>query len=308
MVSRTPTKQPLFPLPRAASGSPTKPTPSPSPSPASARGRRVLRRGEPREDQVARRNVRHLPPRLPPPPPQALRPPRRPRLPHQAPRRRRRLPPPPLPAAVAVSSNAQAESGSGRLAAAPAPAPAGVAGEEDAVPGPRRDAHPLPDRPGGAGAAGTSPCAPSSRARRSPSTSSSAPGSTRSSPRRRPRSSSSSSPRGLPEYASLVLDRLDPRGALFAHRLYRGACRDAGDGRLVKDLAATGRDLRRAVIVDDNPNAYSLQPDNAVPVAPFIDDADDHELERVMGILSIAAEFDDVRDAIKRYKEIVEAS
>uniref|UniRef100_A0A0E0DN72 FCP1 homology domain-containing protein n=1 Tax=Oryza meridionalis TaxID=40149 RepID=A0A0E0DN72_9ORYZ len=113
---------------------------------------------------------------------------------------------------------------------------------------------------------------------------------------------------GLPEYASLVLDRLDPRGALFAHRLYRGACRDAGDGRLVKDLAATGRDLRRAVIVDDNPNAYSLQPDNAVPVAPFIDDADDHELERVMGILAIAAEFDDVRDAIKRYKEIVEAS
>uniref|UniRef100_A0A0E0KZM9 FCP1 homology domain-containing protein n=1 Tax=Oryza punctata TaxID=4537 RepID=A0A0E0KZM9_ORYPU len=113
---------------------------------------------------------------------------------------------------------------------------------------------------------------------------------------------------GLPEYASLVLDRLDPGGVLFAHRLYRGACRDAGDGRLVKDLAATGRDLRRAVIVDDNPNAYSLQPENAVPVAPFIDDADDNELERVLGILAIAAEFDDVRDAIKRYKDLVEAS
>uniref|UniRef100_A0A0D9WDS3 FCP1 homology domain-containing protein n=1 Tax=Leersia perrieri TaxID=77586 RepID=A0A0D9WDS3_9ORYZ len=114
---------------------------------------------------------------------------------------------------------------------------------------------------------------------------------------------------GLPEYASLVLDRLDPAGEVFSHRLYRGACRDrAGDGRLVKDLAATGRELGRAVIVDDNPNAYALQPENAVPVAPFIDDAGDRELERVMAILAVAAEFDDCREAIKHYKDLVDAS
>jgi hypothetical protein len=29
---------------------------------------------------------------------------------------------------------------------------------------------------------------------------------------------------GLQEYASLVLDRLDPYGEVFVHRLYRGAC------------------------------------------------------------------------------------
>ncbi|KAL6619579.1 hypothetical protein ACP70R_034718 [Stipagrostis hirtigluma subsp. patula] len=104
---------------------------------------------------------------------------------------------------------------------------------------------------------------------------------------------------GLQEYASLVLDRLDPDGAVFAHRLYRGACRDVGDGRLVKDLAATGRDLDRAVIVDDNPNAYSLQPENAVPVAPFVDDASDQELQRVMAFLDVAAGFDDTREAIR---------
>ncbi|KAL5203003.1 hypothetical protein ABZP36_013955 [Zizania latifolia] len=113
---------------------------------------------------------------------------------------------------------------------------------------------------------------------------------------------------GLQEYASLVLDRLDPAGALFAHRLYRGACRDPGDGRLVKDLAATGRALDRAVIVDDNPNAYSLQPENAVPVAPFIDDSNDQEMERVMGILLVAGEFDDTREAIRHYKDLVAAS
>ncbi|CAN6335996.1 unnamed protein product [Urochloa humidicola] len=113
---------------------------------------------------------------------------------------------------------------------------------------------------------------------------------------------------GLQEYASLVLDRLDPDGELFAHRLYRGACRDAGDGRLVKDLAATGRALDRAVIVDDNPNAYALQPENAVPVAPFVDDDNDQELQRVMAFLDVAAGYEDTREAIRYYQDLLAAS
>ncbi|WVZ96954.1 hypothetical protein U9M48_042530 [Paspalum notatum var. saurae] len=113
---------------------------------------------------------------------------------------------------------------------------------------------------------------------------------------------------GLQEYASLVLDRLDPDGEVFAHRLYRGACRGAGDGRLVKDLAATGRALDRAVIVDDNPNAYALQPENAVPVAPFVDDHNDQELERVMAFLDVAAGYEDTREAIRYYKDLLTAS
>ncbi|EMS60668.1 putative C-terminal domain small phosphatase [Triticum urartu] len=110
---------------------------------------------------------------------------------------------------------------------------------------------------------------------------------------------------GLEQYASLVLDRLDPTGALIAHRLYRSACRDDGDGRLVKDLSATGRAPDCAIIVDDNPNAYSLQPENALPVAPFIDDANDQELEKVMRFLDAAAGFDDTREAIRYYKDLV---
>ncbi|KAF8667068.1 hypothetical protein HU200_053244 [Digitaria exilis] len=113
---------------------------------------------------------------------------------------------------------------------------------------------------------------------------------------------------GLQEYASLVLDRLDPDGEVFAHRLYRGACRDAGDGKLIKDLAATGRALDRAVIVDDNPNAYALQPENAIPVTPFVDDDNDQELQRVLAFLAVAAEYEDTREAIRYYKDLVTAS
>lgn len=113
---------------------------------------------------------------------------------------------------------------------------------------------------------------------------------------------------GLQEYASLVLDRLDPDGEVFAHRLYRGACRDAGDGTLVKDLAATGRALDRAVIIDDNPNAYALQPENAVPVAPFVDDDNDQELQRMTAFLDVAAGYEDTRDAIRCYKDLVTAT
>ncbi|KAG8634589.1 hypothetical protein MANES_17G061000v8 [Manihot esculenta] len=81
---------------------------------------------------------------------------------------------------------------------------------------------------------------------------------------------------GLKEYASLVLNKLDVKG-LISHRFYRDSCKQI-DGKFVKDLSEMGRDLNRVVIVDDNPNCYIFQPENAVPVRPFIDDLDDGEL------------------------------
>ncbi|EXC51209.1 CTD small phosphatase-like protein [Morus notabilis] len=104
---------------------------------------------------------------------------------------------------------------------------------------------------------------------------------------------------GLREYASLVIDRLD-RKSLIAHRLYRDACKEV-DGRLVKDLSESGRDLRRVVIVDDNPNSYSCQPENAVPVRPFVDDLGDRELGKLVGFFEGSDCFDDMRDAVRHY-------
>ncbi|CAL5411477.1 unnamed protein product [Camellia sinensis] len=104
---------------------------------------------------------------------------------------------------------------------------------------------------------------------------------------------------GLEEYASLVLDRLD-RKRVITHRLYRDSCREV-DGKLVKDLGELGRDLRKVVIVDDNPNSYSLQTENAIPILPFTSDLSDGELRRLMEFFEGSDGFEDMRDAVKQY-------
>ncbi|KAE8708863.1 putative Aquaporin NIP1.1 [Hibiscus syriacus] len=104
---------------------------------------------------------------------------------------------------------------------------------------------------------------------------------------------------GLEHYASLVLDKLDPKG-LISHRLYRDSCKEM-EGKLVKDLSEMGRDLRKVVIVDDNPNAYSLQPENAVPIRPFVEDGEDRELQKLVKFFEWCEGFDDMRVAVQQY-------
>ncbi|GMY37463.1 probable C-terminal domain small phosphatase [Fagus crenata] len=104
---------------------------------------------------------------------------------------------------------------------------------------------------------------------------------------------------GLKEYASLVLDRLDTN-AVISHRLYRDSCKEV-DGKFVKDLSDLGRDMRRVVIVDDNPNAYAFQPENAIPIRPFTDDLGDRELGRLVDFFEWSDCFDDMRDAVKQF-------
>lgn len=74
------------------------------------------------------------------------------------------------------------------------------------------------------------------------------------------------------------------------------------EGKLVKDLSVVGRALDRAVLVDDNPNAYALQPENALQVAPFSDDLADQELRKVMKFFEVAVLFEDMRDAVAYYR------
>ncbi|XP_016447101.1 uncharacterized protein LOC107772129 [Nicotiana tabacum] len=104
---------------------------------------------------------------------------------------------------------------------------------------------------------------------------------------------------GLKEYASLVLDRIDRKG-LISHRLFRDSCKEV-DGKFVKDLSDMGRDMKRVVIVDDNPNSYLFQPENAIPIRPFTDDLGDGELKKLIEFLNGCVEVEDMRDAVKVY-------
>ncbi|KAK7306471.1 hypothetical protein VNO77_44414 [Canavalia gladiata] len=103
----------------------------------------------------------------------------------------------------------------------------------------------------------------------------------------------------LKEYASMVLDRLD-KNRFISHRLYRDSCRNV-DGKLVKDLSEMGRDLKRVVIVDDNPNSYANQPENAIPIRSFVDDLWDRELWKLRSFFDGSECYDDMRDAVKHY-------
>ncbi|GAA0172723.1 hypothetical protein Leryth_027228 [Lithospermum erythrorhizon] len=104
---------------------------------------------------------------------------------------------------------------------------------------------------------------------------------------------------GVEEYASLVLDKIDG-GGLISHKLYRDSCKEV-DGRFVKDLSGMGRDLSKVLIVDDNPTCYMFQPENAIPIRPFIDNAGDGELWKLKQFLDGCDEVTDMRDAVKVY-------
>ncbi|KAG7396073.1 Mitochondrial import inner membrane translocase subunit TIM50 [Phytophthora boehmeriae] len=117
--------------------------------------------------------------------------------------------------------------------------------------------------------------------------------------------------------AEEIVQKLDPKQCAL-HVLSRDATRYL-NGAHVKDLSNLNRDLRQVVILDDDPAAYQLQPENAIPIKPFTNgrDRDDHELkdlipflkalasERVPDFRSVIGEFRDedgvVRDLASKY-------
>ncbi|KAF1323950.1 Mitochondrial import inner membrane translocase subunit tim50, partial [Globisporangium splendens] len=123
--------------------------------------------------------------------------------------------------------------------------------------------------------------------------------------------------------AEEVVMKLDPKQCAL-HILSRDATRYL-KGAHVKDLSNLNRDLRQVVIVDDDPAAYQLQPENAIPIKPFTNGSarDDRELtelipflkalasERVPDFRTVLDEFRDddgvIRDLPARYSARVRA-
>jgi Dullard-like phosphatase family protein len=105
-----------------------------------------------------------------------------------------------------------------------------------------------------------------------------------------------------PGYVEQLVPLIEPAGRPFAAVLTRAHCTEL-DALYVKDLGQLGRPLERAVLLDDNPASFLLQPDNGVPITPWFGAADDRDLGAILPLLRHLSSDDDVRPRLReRFK------
>ena len=78
------------------------------------------------------------------------------------------------------------------------------------------------------------------------------------------------------------------------------------ENRLIKDITKLGRDIRKIIIIDDDPTNFRLSPENGIQVSPYYGDStkDDttlFELKKLL-ILFHTTGGEDVRKIIKSYE------
>lgn len=105
----------------------------------------------------------------------------------------------------------------------------------------------------------------------------------------------------LNKYADPLLDLLDPHRVIRT-RLFRESC-VYYEGNYVKDLSLLDRDLKHSIIVDNSPNSYLFQPENAIDCSSFIDDPNDRELPQIAGFLKDIEDVEDVTGICRLWKK-----
>jgi CTD small phosphatase-like protein 2 len=109
---------------------------------------------------------------------------------------------------------------------------------------------------------------------------------------------------GTQEYADPILNIIDKKNNIFDKRLYRQHAIIV-DESFVKDLSLLGRDLKKVIIVDNNPHNYDLQKENGIFIKSFYGEKDDNVLVELIPILQkIASNKDnDVRVELLKLKD-----
>jgi len=97
----------------------------------------------------------------------------------------------------------------------------------------------------------------------------------------------------LAEYAEPLVKVLDTTNVV-SYLLYRQHCTPV-NGIYVKDLSLIGRDIKNIILVDNSPNSFLFQPENAYHIKNFFDDKTDRELDRLSYFLENFTKVKDVR-------------
>lgn len=106
-------------------------------------------------------------------------------------------------------------------------------------------------------------------------------------------------------YADQVLDYLDPKKEIFSYRLYRHNCvrvKMENESIYVKDLRIFKNiDLKKIIIIDNSALSFAFHLDNGIPILPYYDNKDDHELLTLVNYLNSIASVDDLREENRKF-------
>ena len=107
------------------------------------------------------------------------------------------------------------------------------------------------------------------------------------------------------DYADIVLNELDKNNSI-KFKLYRKHTEQI-NGIFIKDLSKLGRDISKIIIIDNNKDNFSLQPENGLHICSFLGDQNDDELyslsEDLMKIVN--SKKNDIRPLIKQIDNIM---
>ena len=103
-------------------------------------------------------------------------------------------------------------------------------------------------------------------------------------------------------YGKAVCDELDSGQGMLRRRYYRQHCTllPPGDSESYsKDLSKVCADLSRVFIIDNNPEAYTSYPDNAIPIRSWFSDPQDTALLQLLPLLDRLRRVSDVRTILR---------
>lgn len=104
------------------------------------------------------------------------------------------------------------------------------------------------------------------------------------------------------QIAGPIIQKMDQYPGYIMYPLFRSHTRYK-DGKYIKDLNYLNRDLSKVVMLETNPDAWSMNPNNTIKMKPWTGDANDKELVKLIPFLEYIAAMgiSDVRPVIEDF-------